>query len=152
MKLFGTPRRRQLVVMLVGGTLLVVAFTIISYPQFYGLTVGNAIWSALFVALLAIVSNSLGARWIQAARSVASSSEGLADKRIRFVGRTSRILAVVLGLAAAVATPLYLPEAKSMNWLVAAATGGLVGGLVGWGIGHLAASDIWTSLMPKSKK
>jgi membrane protein YqaA with SNARE-associated domain len=72
--------------------------------------------------------------------------------RVRGIIRTRRALALLLGVAGAVATPLYVPEAKTMNWLLAACIGGLVGSLAGWLLGHLFASDMWAMLMPRTRK
>ena len=61
-------------------------------------------------------------------------------------------MALGLSVAAAVATPLYLPEAQGFSWPLAALGGGTVGALAGWAFGHIVISDYWAMRMPRPKK
>src|ERR1700730_10887418 len=146
-----TVTNRRLVLMAVNVTLIVAAFLVLMHPDYFGASVHFGIWAFFSLMIVNIALGSIGARWIQAARPPAVDPAALTIKRSKFLAGVRWTMALCFGVGLAVLTP-FIPEAKDLNLAISVVGGGAVGSVIGWLVGHLMGSDIWTAVQPRIKR
>ena len=84
------------------------AFLVLSYPEWFGLSVNSAVVGFFVLMILAVAISSIGARWVQAARPVAADSAVAKAERKKLLSRSRRTMALLFAVLLAIIFP-FIP-------------------------------------------
>ncbi len=131
---------------------MILAYEVVARPSWFGLSTATSVYACLGLAFSNLIVIGLGSSWVRSARPVAKDPIAVAQARRRFVSRAARLSAIGCGVAGAIAVPLLLPEAKSVNVVASAIGGAIVGVAIGWIMGHSWAKSVWKAVAPRDNE